>query len=192
MIAVVTNSDDPTKAGRVKLKFPWLADDYESDWARTVAVGAGDSRGIAFLPEVGDEVLVAFERGDVRSPFVLGALWSTKNQPPRNDKLIAGGAVNERVIVSREGHRIVFSDDDSNGGISIMSGDDNYAINILVSNQKIQIQSTGEIEITATTDLTLKGQSVKISGTSIDIEADATLQLKGGATSITGQPLSLN
>jgi phage protein D/phage baseplate assembly protein gpV len=192
VIAIVTNSDDPTKAGRVKLKFPWLADDYESDWARTVAVGAGANRGIAFLPEVGDEVLVAFERGDVRSPFVLGALWSTVNPPPRAGKLNAGGAINERVLVSREGHRVVFSDDDSNGGISIMSGDDNYAINILVSQQKIQIQSSGEIEITATTDLTLKGQSVKISGSTIDIEADATLQLKGGLTSISGTPLKLN
>ena len=72
--AIVTNNDDPDKLGRVKLKFPWLADTYESDWARLVQLGAGPNSGAVFLPEVNDEVLVAFEFGDIRRPYVLGGV----------------------------------------------------------------------------------------------------------------------
>ena len=79
--AIVTNNNDPDKLGRVKLKFPWLADTYESDWARIVQLGAGPDSGAVFLPEVNDEVLVAFEFGDIRRPYVLGGLWNGKDKP---------------------------------------------------------------------------------------------------------------
>ncbi|HEY1480386.1 MAG TPA: VgrG-related protein [Gaiellales bacterium] len=193
VIGIVTDSNDPSQSGRVKLKFPWLADDYESDWARMVAPGAGGDRGIVFLPEPNDEVLVAFERGDVRSPFVLGALWNANSKPPRADALNSGGAVAQRVIQSRAGHHVVFSDDPSNGGISILTGDGNHAINILVNDEKIQIVSSGAIEITAGTTLTLKGESVTISGGTVEIDADESLTAKsGGVTSVKGEMLMLN
>ena len=76
VVGDVTTNDDPDKLGRVKLMFPWLSDDYESDWARLVQLGAGPDSGAVFLPEVNDEVLVAFEFGDVRRPYVLGGLFN--------------------------------------------------------------------------------------------------------------------
>src|SRR2546426_9457473 len=73
---IVTNNEDPDGLGRVKIRFPWLSEDNESWWARIAAPMAGKERGAYFLPEVDDEVLVAFEHGDVNFPYVLGALWN--------------------------------------------------------------------------------------------------------------------
>ena len=79
--AVVTSAKDPDQLGRVKIKLPWLADTYESWWARTVQPGAGKDRGAAILPEVGDEVLVAFAQGDLEHPYVLGGLYNGVDKP---------------------------------------------------------------------------------------------------------------
>src|SRR5664280_3415392 len=103
VVGVVTNNQDPDGFGRVKVKFPWLSDVDESDWARVAAPMAGNKRGFYFLPEVDDEVLVAFEHGDVRFPYVLGALWNGKDAPPATN---GDGKNNVRVIQSRSGHVI--------------------------------------------------------------------------------------
>jgi uncharacterized protein involved in type VI secretion and phage assembly len=80
VIGIVTNNQDPDRLGRVKVRFPWLSGGTESHWARVATPMAGNGRGLYFLPEVDDEVLVLFERGDVRFPFVIGALWNGKDQ----------------------------------------------------------------------------------------------------------------
>src|SRR6185295_11928909 len=109
VVGVVTNNQDPDGMGRVKVKFPWLSDQDESHWARVAAPMAGKERGFYFLPEVEDEVLVAFEHGDARFPYVLGALWNGKEGPPaKNDD----GKNNIRVIKSRSGHIIRLTDED--------------------------------------------------------------------------------
>ena len=82
MIAQVSDANDPMQQGRVKLTFPWLSETYVSDWARTVQPGAGKDRGAMVLPEVGDEVLVLFEQGDIRRPYVLGGLYNGVDTPP--------------------------------------------------------------------------------------------------------------
>ena len=89
---MVSDATDPEKAGRVKLTFPWLSDDYVSDWARTVQPGAGKDRGWPVLPEVGDEVLVAFEQGDFSRPTVLGGLYNGVDTMPSGPAdLVDGG-----------------------------------------------------------------------------------------------------
>jgi uncharacterized protein involved in type VI secretion and phage assembly len=108
VVGVVTNNQDPDKLGRVKVRFPWLSQDDESYWARIAVLMAGNNRGAWFLPEVDDEVLVAFEHGDVRMPYVLGALWNGVDAPPRDN---SDGKNNQRVIRSRSGHELVFNDD---------------------------------------------------------------------------------
>ena len=82
VIGIVTNNQDPDKLGRVKVRFPWLSDEDESQWARMLTPMAGDNRGMYFIPEVDDEVLVAFEQGDMRFPYILGALWNGEDKPP--------------------------------------------------------------------------------------------------------------
>ena len=114
VIAQVSDANDPSNQGRVKLTFPWLSDDYVSDWARTVQPGAGKDRGAMVLPEVGDEVLVAFEQGDPQRPYVLGGLFNGIDTPnSKGPKLIdtGSGAINRRSFVSRNGHRIDLLDE---------------------------------------------------------------------------------
>lgn len=91
IVGIVTDNNDPDGWGRVKVKFPYLTGDYATDWARVVSAGAGRQRGIQFIPEVNDEVLVGFEFGDVHHPYVIGGLWNGKDAPP--DKQGAGKIV---------------------------------------------------------------------------------------------------
>ncbi len=192
VIGIVSDNGDPENQGRVKLKLPWLSDDYASDWARVVAPGAGKERGVAFLPEINDEVLVAFEQGDVRSPFVLGGLWSSGLATARTD-MVAGGSVDRRVLTSRKGHHVMLVDDEDDEGITISSKDGSHSIKILTS-------SSGSIEIETSGTVTIKGQSIELQGTTVSIKADSSLDLQGatvnvtgsGPTAIKGNPLALN
>jgi phage protein D len=184
--ALVTNIDDPEQLYRVKLKFPWLADDYESDWARFVAPGAGPQSGVMFLPEVNDEVLVAFEMGDIRRPYVLGGLWNGVDKPRLGDAPFDNGKVNRRGIVSRKGHRLIFHDSDSKSGIVLRSSNDKLNVSINETDLKIGVRSDGTIEIEATGDISVKSQAditIK-SSKNITIEASAQLTLKGATVAI--------
>ena len=78
VIGLVTNNRDPDGLCRVRLKFPWLSDQEEGWWARVLSPGGGANRGMQWMPEVNDEVLVGFESGDVRQPVVLGGLYGQK------------------------------------------------------------------------------------------------------------------
>ncbi|MEV7952717.1 VgrG-related protein [Streptomyces sp. NPDC058316] len=87
----VTDTHDPEGSGRVKVRFPWLSDEYASDWARTAQSG-GTSGGEAFIPEVGDEVLVGFEHGHLDRPYVLAGLYNGKDRPSQGSGGGGGGA----------------------------------------------------------------------------------------------------
>ena len=80
VVGIVTNNQDPDNMHRVKVRFPWLNQDHESNWARVATSMAGNGRGAYFLPEVDDEVLVAFEHGLIDQPYVIGSLWNGKDQ----------------------------------------------------------------------------------------------------------------
>ncbi len=110
--AVVTNTDDPEKQGRVKVKYPWMAEDAESGWARVAVPGGGPAAGLLATPAVGDEVLVAFEHGDINHPFILGGLWNGKHSMPSPDKQVKKGEQPlARVWQSRKGHYLLMRDD---------------------------------------------------------------------------------
>lgn len=191
MTAIVTNNDDPENQGRVRCKFPWLDADLESAWARVVGLGAGGERGVLWLPEVNDEVLVGFEQGDISRPFVLGGLWSGAEAPPiSSNQAVANGSVVQRVLVTRTGHKIVFQDEnpatvtiESAAGHRIVIDDDNAKIELTTSagnslvlddnGQKIAVKSGGTLDIEASTNL-----SVKASG-NMNLEASGNLTVKG-------------
>src|SRR5262249_14595935 len=102
--AIVTNNNDPKGMGRVKVKFPWIDVDLESNWARVAAVGAGNNRGLFWLPEVNDEVLVAFEHGDFNQPYIVGNLWNGKDKTPEAiSDAVKNGNVEVRTLKTREG-----------------------------------------------------------------------------------------
>ena len=120
--AVVSQvKDDPDSLSRVKVKFPWLDESFSSDWARVVFPGAGKDRGVAFMPEVGDEVLVCFEQGDFRRPYVLGGLFNGVDTPKDADSLVdsASGTIGVRAFTTRVGHSLKFTDADSGKGVKL-------------------------------------------------------------------------
>lgn len=120
VVGIVTNNDDPDKLSRVKVKYPWLTEDHESFWARLSTPMAGPDRGIQFIPEVDDEVLVAFEHGDIRRPYVLGALWNGVDKPVEpSDKAVVSHKVEHRIIKTRIGHTILMDDTDKKGEVRI-------------------------------------------------------------------------
>ncbi len=112
---VVTNNNDPGKQGLVKVALPWLSPDYESDWAPVAQFGAGKRSGAMFLPEVGDEVLVGFEFGDPRRPYVLGGIFNAASGYDLGGPAVkATGMAGEVVLrgfVSGAGNRLVFHDE---------------------------------------------------------------------------------
>jgi len=167
--ALVSDVRDPLNQGRVKLTFPWLSDSYATDWARTVQLSAGNNRGGIFLSEVQDEVLVAFEHGDVRRPYVIGGLYNGIDKPKLDGGITdGGGMVKRRAFISRKGHSVSLEDDDtSKSGIWLKSGDGNLEISLDATGTKITISNGGG-------DIEIKGSNIKI-------EATGTLELKGGA-----------
>ena len=97
VIGIVTNNQDPDGLCRVKVKFPWLSDEVESWWARCAQPMAGADRGTMLIPEIDDEVLIGFEHGDVRFPYVVGALHNGVDKPPKaNDITSAFGGTATR------------------------------------------------------------------------------------------------
>jgi uncharacterized protein involved in type VI secretion and phage assembly len=182
-VGIVTNNKDPMNLGRVRMKFPWLSDDHESDWRRMASPMGGGGRGAYFLPEVNDEVLVAFEHGDVRCPYVIGAMWNGQDAPPSNN---SDGQNNIRVIHSRSGHVVRFDDTSGAEKIEIIDGSGNNSITIETASNNITISCTGKltlkadmgVEITSQTSVTIKAT------TTLDMEASAQATLKGSLVSI--------
>jgi uncharacterized protein involved in type VI secretion and phage assembly len=113
---IVTNNKDPNELGRLKIKFPWFSDNNETDWVRMTTFMAGGLRGSFFLPEVGDEVLVAFENGNINRPYIIGALWNGQDLPPETN---SDGKNNIRKIKSRSGHELIFNDEENKENIEI-------------------------------------------------------------------------
>lgn len=108
--ARVVDQNDPRKMGRVKIQYDWQ-EQSESGWVRMAAPHAGGDRGFVFLPERGDEVLVAFEHGNPERPVVLGSLWNGVDQAPRSE--FWGGDIEPndvKRIVTKSGHRIQLVD----------------------------------------------------------------------------------
>jgi uncharacterized protein involved in type VI secretion and phage assembly len=191
VVGVVTNNEDPDGLGRVKVKFPWLSDEDESHWARIAAPMAGKERGIYFLPEVEDEVLVTFEQGDMRFPYVLGALWNGKDAPPASN---TGGKNNVRLIKSRSGSVIRLNDEDGKETVEIADKDGKNQIVIDIAKKTITITSDKDITLSATQGtITLDAQKIAIkssadakieAGAGMDVKASATLNVKGATVNI--------
>lgn len=144
-IAIVVNNKDPENLGRVKVKFPWLGTQDESNWARVVSLMAGKERGLYFFPEVDDEVLVAFEQGNINAPYILGALWNGVDKPPIEN---SDGKNNQRLIKSRSGHQIIL--DDTEGKEQIIIRDKTAKNEIVIDS------STNTLTIKAEQDLVIK------------------------------------
>ncbi len=208
LTGVVTDNEDPDRLARVRVRLPWQSDDA-SAWARWTAPQAGDARGVYFLPEIGDEVLVAFEHGDLRAPYVVGALWNGVDPPPdANDD----GRNDRRLIRSRSGHEILLDDTDgaervaivSRSGLAVTLDDGEERIEIsdpggnrLVLDSRaavISVESAGDLELKASGDLKLEATNVSLKASAeASVEGGAAAELQsGGALTINGALVRIN
>jgi uncharacterized protein involved in type VI secretion and phage assembly len=185
----------------VKLTFPWLSDDYVSDWARTVQLGAGKNRGWFVLPEVGDEVLVAFEQGDFSRPTVLGGLYNgidTMRSGPVDLVDGGSGAINRRSMVSRNGHRIDLLDQNGQKeGITLATKDDKLLLKLDSVGTTITLHADGKVVVEGTQGITIDASSsnIDVKGGKISLKATNGVDVDGGSGAVsvkTNGQLSLN
>jgi uncharacterized protein involved in type VI secretion and phage assembly len=188
VVGIVTNNQDTDGLGRIKVKFPWLGFENESAWCRVSAPMAGDGRGVYFLPELDDEVVVMFEHGDVRFPFVIGSLWNGKSKAPANNDNKTNDV---RVIKSRSGHVVKLNDEKGKETLEIIDGSGKNKIVIDTAKNTITITAekdlvlsapNGKIQLTAKSfEATCSdGATLKATGGDIAVDASGNLKLRGG------------
>ncbi|MBI9044426.1 MAG: hypothetical protein JEZ06_08070 [Anaerolineaceae bacterium] len=192
VVGLVTNNRDPESLNRVKVRYPWLSDTDESHWARVLTPMAGEQRGFYFLPEVDDEVLIAFEHGMIEFPYVIGALWNGVDKPPESN---SDGKNSKRMIKSRSGHIIRFDDTDGAEKIELIDSSGNNTIIINAAENTITISANADIMLQSTDGkLTLNGATVEIvSQAEVKIEAGGDMDMKAsGQMNINGQIVNIN
>ncbi|MCE8427100.1 MAG: phage tail protein [Candidatus Methanoperedens sp.] len=188
---VINNKDDPEKIGRVQIEFPGRGKP-DNNWAWVVSPMAGNNKGFFFLPDVNDEVLVAFEHGDINQPCILGVIWNEKDRPPGKNE---NGENNIKMIRSRSGHVIRMDDTKGKEKIEIIDKSENNRIIIDTAENKISIISDKDIEISAPKGkLTITAKEIEVtSSTTAKIEANAGMDLEAsGNITIKGAMVNIN
>ena len=179
-IAQVINNIDLMGQARVQVRLPWLS---FTPWARVALPMAGMNRGTYFIPMIGDEVLVAFNQGDVRDAYVVGSLWNAQDRPPA---VAPTDSLNKRLIRTPLGHELEF--DDLKQSITVTT---TTRQKIKMTPEKIEIQAAegtasvildteGNVSIKATERISLEAPTLYLKGNNITIEAGQVVGIRGG------------
>lgn len=193
LVGIVTDNKDPEGWGRVKVKFPTLTEEHNSNWARVVAAGAGSQRGFDCLPEINDEVLVAFEHGDIHRPYIIGGVWNGKDAPSTKvNDAVQGGKVRLRTFKTRTGHQLQFVEEDkgnSKAGVYVETKG-GHKLRLNDSDKCIEVQTSGGHKLR----LSDMDASINMSSTgSITLKANTTIDIKAsGIVTVQGQLIKLN
>lgn len=178
--AVVVDIKDPDNQGRVKIALPWSPDAkgarYEA-WARLATMLGGNNRGSWFIPDVDDEVLLAFEHGDPRRPYVVGGLWNGRDKAP--ESMDGAGNNYKKVLRSRNGVKVTLDDQDGQeklvletpGGQKITLKDGPGAVEVVDSNGNSVKLETAGITVTASAKVTVNASQVAISAGMVTVDA---------------------
>ncbi|HVG34277.1 MAG TPA: phage baseplate assembly protein V [Pyrinomonadaceae bacterium] len=176
--ATVTDIKDPDSQGRIKVKLPWMPDNDGSGyevWARLAVLMAGNNRGTWFIPDVGDEVLVVFEGGEARRPYVVGALWNGSDTPP--EQMDGAGNNYKKSIVSRRDIRITLDDQEGQETLTLKT-----------PQQSIEIKDGGRsIEIKDA-----NGNSIKLESSGITITAAAQVKVQASTMEVSAGMVTVN
>ncbi|MBS2025859.1 MAG: phage tail protein [Deltaproteobacteria bacterium] len=197
-IGIVTDTKDPDKGGRVKLKFPRL--NADSDWVRVVQPAAGAGRGFYWIPEVNDEVLVVFERGEAHRPFVIGALWNGKDKPMKDAYQDDNST---RMIQTKSGHQIILADKKDEEKIIIADKSGKRTVTWDVKAKKFLIEAKeGDVYIMAEKKIVLSCEDLEIKtkktgkidiGDTFDLVVKADAGIKTSATmNVKGKRVNIN
>jgi phage protein D/phage baseplate assembly protein gpV len=168
---VVTDNNDDERRGRVKVRLPGLAGDTEH-WARLATMMAGKDQGSFFLPQVGDEVLVAFEQGEVGSAFVVGALWNGRDQQPD------ANPNNLRFLQSRSGHLLRMDDTEQAEKLELIDASGNSSV--------VLDTASGKLTITAAKDLVLQAPhgTIRLEGSDLVVNAKNRVSISGNQVEV--------
>jgi uncharacterized protein involved in type VI secretion and phage assembly len=178
--ALVSDINDPDGQGRVKVTLPWSPDtgngQYDT-WARLATLMAGNNRGSWFIPDVNDEVLIVFEGGDPRRPYVIGGLWNGSDAPP--ESMDGGGRNFLKVLRSRNGVKITLDDNDGQetliletpGGQKVTLNDGPGMIEAVDSNgNSVKLETSG-ITVNAAAKVTINASQVEVSAGLVTVNA---------------------
>jgi len=177
--AVVVDVVDPDGQGRVRVRLPWSPDpagqSYEA-WARLATMMAGAGRGSWFVPDTGDEVLVAFEGGEPRRPYVVGALWNGKDAPP--ESMDGAGRNLKKVLRSRNGVQVTLDDTDGRERLVLETP----------GGQKVTLEDgPGRIEV-----VDANGNSVELAAAGVTVVAAAKLTVQAAQVEVTAGMVTVN
>jgi uncharacterized protein involved in type VI secretion and phage assembly len=189
-VATVVDNIDASGQGRVQIELPWMPELLP--WARVASFSAGSDRGAFFIPQAGDEVLVAFQHGDVREPFVIGSLWNGRDLPPAKAPT---DAITKRLVRTPAGHEIEL--DDAAQSITITSTTDQKVriepsmieLTTAGDTAKVKLDTAGNIELSAALGITLKASTIALEAATIDVKASANANVEGGASCSVQAPL---
>lgn len=195
--AIVTNiKDEDNDIVRVKLKYPWMDDALESHWARLAGVGVGQGKtGIHWLPQVNDEVLVAFENGNINRPYVLGGLWNGTDKPPQViGETLKSDKVNIRTIQTPAGNKIVMYDASGEEKIEIIDAKGVTSITLDGGGKMVDIKTSGDLTIKADGSITIEGKGITVkSSDTLDLEGSGASSLKSDAAlTVKGSTVAIN
>ncbi len=211
--AIVTNNNDTEKnIGRVKIKMPWLHAELESDWVRVATPNGGNGRGFLFVPEVNDEVIIAFENGDIKRPYVVGTLHNGQDAAPLGaSDYHANGATKKRILKSRTGHMLEFDDTENAEKLTLKSKsghilemDDGSAPKITLKDKSgnlhltmdsqgnkivINADATGGMDLLSQGKITIKSSSgdVQIEGMNVNTKATTEAKIECGTLTAAAQ-----
>ncbi len=178
--AIVTEVDDPERQGRVKVRYPWFDDETVSGWCRVRQLYAGNDYGTFFIPEVGDEVLVAFVHGDMRLPIVIGGLYNGQDTPPDH----RGADRDPKLIKTRGGHQVLLDDTSGEEKIEIKDRNGNVVV-IDTVNDTITVCAQADVTVEAKTG------KLTLAGNGVEIRSQTEVQIQG-ATSVDVSAPSIN
>jgi len=179
-IATVIDNVDLLGEARVQLTLPWAPGFMP--WARIASLMGGMQRGTYFIPQIGDEVLVAFNHGDIREPFVLGGLWNTLDRPPT---AVPTDAITKRIICTPLQQQITL--DDALQSITLSNllqftlalGPTSATLSS--AGASVSLDIAGNVTIKGAVSIALQAPTVTISGTNVAISGSAGATLNGGA-----------
>lgn len=178
--ALVTQITDPDGQGRVKVRLPWSPDSEQASydvWARLATLMAGSRRGSWWIPDVEDEVLISFEAGDPRRPYVLGSLWNGRDEPPQS--MDTAGQNNLKTLYSRNGVEVTLDDSDGRerltlktpGGQEMTLEDGPAAVDIHDSNgNSVRMEASG-VTVNTSATVTINGSLVNVSAGMLTVDA---------------------
>lgn len=180
--AIVSDIKDPQNLGRIKLSLPWLSKDYVTDWARIIQLGAGKDVGLQMLPRPKEEVVVAFENGQLDAPVIIGSVFGKSTGKIPNSQLVRNGKPLITALTTKAGHQLIFDDDNESSGITLQMKNGSACSVVMTDKGGITITTKGDRSVTIKSSQNViveAEKSAKVSANDVSIESKGPIKIQG-------------